>query len=178
MDWLASAVVDVERYAASKGWGRPPQLYALARKETLRSADSKTAAVVLGRPDDALIPIEQDPLPPGEPDDVLATIEWPEDVEGCVLVTELLILPPDAGKEVPGDPATVEEWAASRPDRKKARLAVGVLRDGSYTCCLQVRDDEGLIVAPELADDLVAALFTTFAPTGTTDPDVSSRTGG
>jgi len=172
MDSLASAVVDVERYAASKGWGQPPQLYALARKKTIPVTGQKIA-ILAGRQDDELISIEQDPLPPGEPDQVLASIHWPKEVEGCVLVTELLALPPDAEKEAPGDPAAVEKWAASRPDSKEARLAVGVLRDGSYTCCLQLRDDKELIISPELADDLVTALLVTFIPADTADPDVS-----
>jgi hypothetical protein len=177
MNELASAVIDVERYAATKGWGRRPQLYALTRKETIRFPTPKAVAVLHGRRDDALIPIEQDPLPPGEPDQVLATIGWTEEVEGCVLVTELFILPPGAEKEAPGEPAAAEKWAASRPDRKKGRLAVGVLRDGSYTCCLQLENDEELIVAPELADDLVAALLATLVPGNSTDPDVLPRPG-
>lgn len=172
MDALASAVIDVECHAATKGWGCRPQLYALTRKKTIRSPTPKVAAVLHGKRDDALISIEQDPLPPGEPDKVLATIGWTEEVEGCVLVTELLILPPGAEKEAPREPGAAEKWAASRPDRKKARLAVGVLRDGSYTCCLQLENEQELIVAPELADDLVAALFATLVPGNTTDPDV------
>jgi hypothetical protein len=173
MDWLASAVVDAESHAASKGWDQAPQLYALARKNTLRSADAKAAADLRGRPEDALIPIEQDQLPSGEPDEVLAGIHWPEEVEGCVLVTELFVLPPDAEKDIPGEPTAVEEWAAGRPDGKKARLAVGVLRDGSYTCCLQTQDkEEALIVAPELAVDLVAVLLATFVSASTADADI------
>ncbi len=172
MDALASAVIDVERYAAAKGWEQPPQLYALTRKKTIRDPTPEVAAVLQGKRDDALIPIEQDRPIPGDPDKVLATIGWSEEVEGCVLVTELFVLPPDAEKEAPGEPAAAERWAASRPDRGKARLAVGVLRDGSYTCCLQLKNEEELIVAPDLADDLVAALFATLVPGDTTDPDV------
>jgi hypothetical protein len=177
MDSLASAVVDVERYAATKGWGRPPQLYALTRKKTIRSADPETAAVLHDKQDDALIPMEQDPLPAGEPDEVLASIQWPTQVEGCVLVTELFVLPPGAEKEAPADPAAAEKWAARRLDRKEARLAVGVLRDGSYACCLQLRDSQELIIAPDLADDLVATLFATFVPGDIAEPDVSPGAG-
>lgn len=177
MDLLAATVVDVERYAATKGWGQPPRLYALTRKKAIRFPDPETAVGLHGKPDDALIPMEQDPLPPGEPDEVLASIQWPKQVEGCVLVTELLVLPPDAEKEAPSDPAAAEVWAANRPDRQEARLAVGVLRDGSYTCCLQIRESQELIVATGLADDLVATLFATLVPADTTDPNVSPSAG-
>src|SRR5436190_18112461 len=116
MDSLASAVIDVERYAATKGWGRSPQLYALTRKRAIRFPGPETAAILRDKPDDALIPMEQDPLPPGEPEEVLASIQWPEQVEGCVLVTELLILPPGTEKEAPSEATAAETWAASRPD--------------------------------------------------------------
>jgi len=172
MEPLASAVIDVERYAATKDWGQRPQLYALTRKGTIQDPTPKVAEVLQGKRDDALIPIEQDRPMLGAPDKVLATIGWAEEVEGCVLVTELVVLPPGAEKEAPGEPVAAEKWAASRPDGKRARLAVGVLRDGSFTCCLQLENEEELIVAPDLADDLVAALFATLVSGSTTDPDV------
>jgi hypothetical protein len=174
MDSLASAVVDVVGLrAAGKEWGRPPQLYALARKKVIRTVDPGTAAILSGRQDDALIPIEQDPLPPGDPEEALAGIHWAKQVEGCVLVTELFVLPPGAEKKAPDKPSAAEQWAAGYPGGKQARIAVGVLRDGSYTCCLQVRGDEQAIVAPDLADDLVTALLVTFVPANTADPEAS-----
>jgi hypothetical protein len=177
MDALACVVIDVGRYAAMKGWGRPPQLYALTRKKTIRSPAPTVAAAVQGKRDDALIPIEQDPLPPGDPDTVLAAIGWTEEVEGCVLVTELLVLPPGAEEEALTEPAAAEERAASLPGRKKARLAVGVLRDGSYACCLQLENEKELTVSPGLAPVLVAALFATLVPGNTAAPDVLAGPG-
>jgi hypothetical protein len=161
-DELTSAVVETARYAAGKGWDRPPQLYALARRAALGSLDLDLPAEVRDAPGDSLIPIEQDPLPEGDPDEVLASIHWPEDVDGCVLVTEIVVLPPDAEKEVPREATAAEQWAAAQPGRRDARLTVGVLRDGHYACCLQLQGEEDLLVRNDLADDVVTALLGTF----------------
>jgi hypothetical protein len=170
MDSLTAAVVGAECHAADKGWGRPPQLYALAREPEPVSSDQELAGELGDPPQDSLIPIPQDPLPQGEPAEVLATIHWADEVVGCVLVTELVVLPPETATDAPPEQAAAEQWAAGCPDRREARLAVGVLRDGRHTCCLQLRgddeevgsDDTEVFVGPDLADDLVAALLGTF----------------
>ncbi len=161
MDPLTTAVVEAERHAAGKGWGQAPHLYALAKKEAL-TLSRELAAQLSDAPDGSLIPIEQDPLREGEPAEVLASVHWPSEVAGCVLVTEIIVLPPRAEEEAPSEPAAAEQWAAGHPDGHQGRLAVGVLRDGQYSCCLQLRNEEALQVGTEIADDLVAALLGTF----------------
>jgi hypothetical protein len=158
IDTLTAAVVEAARDAANGRWGGPPRLYALATHSSLAQYDVSLPAQVAAAAPGALIPIEQDPLPAGNAVDVLAQISWPPAVPGCVLVTDVLIdgeLPPgDAGRD--GDPGA----------ERQARLTVGVLREGEsaaqYACCLQRRGSDELIVNPDMADDLVAALLGTF----------------
>jgi hypothetical protein len=149
MDNLTTAVVDVASHAAAQGWQKPPSLYALVPNSAAESAGE-------------LIAFAQDPLPAGEPDEVLASIHWPETVAGCVLVTELIILPLEAEESAPADQHQAEQWAAHRPDKREGRLSVGVMRGGQYLCCLQLRGDDDLLVRNDLADDLVAALLNTL----------------
>jgi hypothetical protein len=90
------------------------------------------------------------------------SIHWPEEVEGCVLVTEIVVLPPNAEEEMPAEATAAEQWAAAYPGSREAQLTVGVLRDGHCACCLQLRGEEDLTVRNDLGDDLVAALLDTF----------------
>ena len=101
-------------------------------------------------------------MPPGEPFDVLANVRWPDEVVGCVLVTEIVTLPPETEKDTPDDPATAERWAAAHSGSKTARLAVSVTRTGGYLCGLRLKGDDSIQVGTDLADDLVAALLGTF----------------
>jgi hypothetical protein len=134
----------------------------LAEKDALASSDEDLAAEIEDAPSGSLIAIEQNPLPEGEPTEVLATISWPDAVVGCVLLTEFILLPPGAEREAPDDAAVVEEWAKGRGDGRQARLGVGVLRDGNYVCCLKERGVDDLLISDDLADDLVTALLATF----------------
>lgn len=163
---LALAVLEAESNRDRDGWGKPPQLYALAGKAAVIAACPELDAEIREAPEDSLIPIKQEPLPPGEPLEVLASVHWPDDVTGCVLVTELVVLPPEAEGEGPPDPDPdpdkVEQWARDHPGSRPARLAVGVSRDGDYTCILRLRGDDSVQFNPRLADDLVTALLETF----------------
>jgi len=159
---LAKAVLEAESSCEREGWDNPPQLYALAGKAKLIGDDPELAAQIGEAPEDALIPVKQAPLDPGEPRAVLARVYWPDDVSGCVLVTELVMLPPEAGDEMPPDPAAVEPWARDQPDSQPARLAVGVTRDGRYTCVLRMKGEDTVRIDPGLADDLVTALLETL----------------
>lgn len=99
-DELTRAVVETARYAACQKWGRPPQLFSLARKEALTSLGEDLPVGARDAPAGSLIPIEQDLLLEGEPATVIASVHWPQEVEGCVLVTEItVVLPPDAGEQ-------------------------------------------------------------------------------
>jgi hypothetical protein len=146
-DALTDAVIEVARHVVNDEWGQPPRLYSLVTRTALDTAAATVPENVQSAAPDALIPIEQDPLPDGEPEEVLAVIRWPADVSGCVLVTEGLIDDDDPGPD-----------AAAR----QGRLTVGVLRDGDYACCLQLSEEENLIVGRDLADNLVTALLGTL----------------
>jgi hypothetical protein len=161
-DSLVAAMLNAEAYVARQNWGQPPQLFSLATKSSLTAADRVLSGELRDEEPDTLIPVAQDPLPEGEPFDVLATVRWPDQVVGCVLVTELVTLPPEAEKDAPGDPVAAERWASARPDKREARLAVCVSRDGDYICGLRIRDEDDIQVGPDLADDIVAALLGTF----------------
>jgi hypothetical protein len=106
--------------------------------------------------------VEQQPPPAGDLIEVLASIHWPEDVVGCVLVTELINLPPGAEEDAPIAPVAAEQWASARPDGRPARLAVGVCGNGEYTCGLRLKGDDDVQVRTDLAGDLVTTLLGTF----------------
>jgi hypothetical protein len=146
-DALTDAVIEVARHVADDEWGHPPRLYSLVTRTVLDTATVDLPENVRSAAPDALVPIEQDPLPDGEPEEVLAVIRWPADVSGCVLVTEGLIDDDAPGTDAPA---------------RQGRLTVGVLRDGDYACCLQLSGEDSLIVGRDLADNLVTALLGTL----------------
>jgi hypothetical protein len=161
---LALAVLEAESDRARDGWGKPPQLYALAGQAAVIAAYPEQTAKISAAREGSLVPVKQEPLPQGEPLEVLAGVHWPDEVIGCVLVTELVVLPPEAEGEKPPDPAKVEQWARDQPGSRPARLAVGVSRVGDYTCVLRLQgeDEDSVQFDPRLADDLVTALLETF----------------
>lgn len=163
MDKLTSAIVEAGRdAAAAKKWGRPPQLYALVTRVALEPVGPDLPDAVRDARQDDLIPVKQDPLPDGKPDEVLASIHWPDEVEGCVLVTELVLLPPGSEEDMPSEPGAAAEWVARQPEGREARLIVGVLRDGHYASCLQLRGEDELLVGDVPVDDIVTSLLGTF----------------
>jgi hypothetical protein len=159
---LAMAVLEAESSCEREGWGNPPQLFALARKAKLIDDDPALEAWIREAPEDSLIPVKQKRLDEGEPRAVLAGVYWPDDVSGCVLVTELIVLPQEARDNVPSGPAAVEQWAKDQPGARPARLAVGVTRDGRHTCILRLKGEDTVRIDPGLADDLVIALLETL----------------
>lgn len=194
--WAASALYrcirEVAEYVDGEGWDRPPQMFALVPTVDLVAAEP----ALLDQLDekDALTPIAQDPFPedisgdhPRALDEFLGTTSWPASVEGCVLVQQIVVLPPDAEQTLDdaigpllADAAAADSAArnaaVSHPGRRDARLFVGVLRDGTSLSLLQVRpaeDEEDpfgdleLRTAPNLAPNLVEALLQTME----NDPD-------
>lgn len=159
---LAVAVLVAESDRELDGWGKPPQLYALVGKAAASAADQELGARISTASDNSLIPIKQEPLPAGEPLEVLAGVRWPTEVTGCVLVTERVVLPPEAKDEESPDPDQVEQWVRDHPRGRSARLAVGVSRTGDYTCVMRLKGDDSVQLDPRLADDLVTALLATF----------------
>lgn len=165
---LTAVVTEIEGHAAGRGWDQPPRLYALVRTAELLQQEPALARQ-LGLPaepgPDSITPVEQEPLSASEPlDDALARVAWPEEVHGCAVVAERLMLPPAAEAEMP-DEGDVGEWAAGRSDREEVRLVVGVLRDGTRGSAVRLRShDSGpeVLTGPDLVPDLAEALATTL----------------
>ncbi|MCU1641560.1 MAG: hypothetical protein JWN03_1835 [Nocardia sp.] len=189
--WAASALYrcirEVAEYADGEGWDRPPQMFALVPTVDLVAAEPSLLDQVDS--EDALTPIAQEPFPedingdhPRALDEFLATTSWPQAVEGCVLVQQIVVLPPDAEQTLDdaiapllADPDAADsagrQAAVTHPERRDARLFVGVLRDGTSLSLLQVRPAEHeedpfgdleLRTAPNLAPNLVDAVRQTL----------------
>jgi hypothetical protein len=164
---LERAIAEIESHVHAGGWDRRPTLFALVRVAQF-VADDPATAERLGldaRDGDAITPIEQDDLPEEPLDAILAGIAWPDSVAGCALSQEIVILPPEAEASLREDDVATK--AVGHPDRREARLVVGVLRDGTSAVLLRMRATDGadddLLTGPDLAPNLVAALLATFA---------------
>lgn len=186
---LRSVVVELELHTHGNGWDQPPALYALADTAELLAAEPGLADQ-LGLDSDvlppgSLIPVEQETAGDVPLEEVLARIAWPENVLGCAVVQEVLVLPPGAEESRPDDVDPVE-WAASHEARREVRMVAGVLRDGTSACALRLRtsgtaeeagadgeggtpeegsggsDDSEVIYGDDLAPNLIAALLTTL----------------
>lgn len=149
-DPLAQAVDEVEEFVAAAGWDAPRRMFALVRTSELLAAEPGLAGQLHAgaEPGSAeLTPIAQDTLPGESVADALATIAWPDEVAGCVLVLEIL---------------------AGAGDRQaEARLAAGVLRDRpGGACLLRWRHDQDgpALRGADLAPGLLEALHGTFEP--------------
>ncbi|WP_433461704.1 PPA1309 family protein [Spirillospora sp. CA-128828] len=160
---LTSAVLTVERHLAEEGWGSLPRLFALADRDMLVATEPQLAEAEIAPPG-TLVPVAQslDDLAESpdelDIDEALARIRWPDDVVGCVLARRILVLPGAARASVEQDVTA----AARHPESRIARLTVGVLRDGTYSSCLRLRMTGELLEDTEAADQLVAALLSTF----------------
>jgi len=146
---LAHAVDEVEEFVASAGWDAPRQMFALVRTSELLSAEPGLAHQVTGGSDSnaEFTPIAQDSLPGDTVAGALATIAWPDEVAGCVLVMEIL--------------------AGTGEDQREARLAAGVLRDQPGGACLlrwRHAPDGPVLRGADLAPGLLEALQGTFEP--------------
>lgn len=155
---LAAAVAEVETFAAEAGWDRPPRLFALVGTQELLATDPTLAGQL--DPTSKFTPIAQDEFLAGDLQESLAGISWPEAVSGCVLVREILVLPPAAADAVGDDP----DAAATHPDRVEARLVAGVLRGvRGGACLMRLRTEAAEVLrGADLAPGLVQALAATF----------------
>ncbi|WP_253828526.1 PPA1309 family protein [Prauserella aidingensis] len=173
---------EVEEFVAAGGWQQPPQLFALVPTAELLSQQPELADSL--DPNAELTPVAQDSLPDDDLAEALATIAWPELVQGCALAQEIIVLPPDAEEELPEvdessgvsdtDVERLKQAAAGHPQRTEARLVATVLRDGPAACVMRLRgartgsDDtepgEEIVEHPELAPNLVDALRATLLP--------------
>ena len=169
MSLLEDVVLDLERHSAREGWDSAPRLYALVRSTELRRTEPDLADR-LGLPPDAdtLTALEQPALPENDPiEDTLASIAWPDAVEGCAIVMERVVLPPEAEDDIPEDEAEAAAFAASHPAREDVRMIVGVTRDGQRHSALRLRrhdSDDQVLTGPDLVPALAEALAATFEP--------------
>lgn len=182
---LARSVREVAEFVDAEGWGRPPQMFALVPTADLVAAEPG----LLDQLDQGseLTPIAQESFPEDITggsmalDEFLATTSWPEAVSGCVLVQEIVVLPPDAESTLDdaltplladheAADAAARAAAETHPERRTARLFAAVLRTGADLCLLQVKpeddvDDFGdldLRTHPNLAPNLIEALHHTM----------------
>lgn len=166
---LQTAAAEIESYVARLGWDAPPTLFALVTTQQL-AADDPDVVARLGLRDSsaaALTPVEQEGLPSGDLDEVLAQITWPAEVVGCAVSQHIVMLPPSAEAEIAHDEATTAvATALAHPERREARLVAAVLRDGSSCVLLRLRaidsEPDDLLTGPDLAPNLVRALLATF----------------
>ncbi|RMI35201.1 PPA1309 family protein [Nocardia stercoris] len=185
---LYRCIREVAEFADAEGWDRPPQMFALVPTADLVAAEpSLQDQLDTGA---ELTPIAQEAFPEDVHDhqmaldEFLATTSWPPAVSGCLLVQQIVVLPPAAEQTLDDAiaPLLADQDAADRagrdaavthPERRDARLYVGVLREGASLSLLQLRENEEeaddpfghdleLRTAPNLAPNLVEALRHTF----------------
>ncbi len=165
---LVTVVREIEQHAAGQGWDQPARLYALVPTADLlvREPGLATALGLDGEPEPgALTPVEQEsPGPDADLEDLLARIMWPDEVAGCAVVVERLVLPPSADDELPEDPGAAQDFARNHPDRQEVRMVAAARRDGARFCALRLRaHDDDLSVLE--GTDLVPALLELLAAT-------------
>ncbi|MER8183628.1 PPA1309 family protein [Kitasatospora sp. NPDC094015] len=168
---LTRAALEIDEYAATLGWDLPARLFALVDTAKLRKADPRLAKQ-LGLTDGdsaGLTPVEQEELPAGTAlDKFLGTIAWPDQVVGCALVVERLMLPPGAEQSRPKNATEAElaDWVANHPARQEVRITAAVLRDGSREIALRLREKDvarEVLTGPDLVPGLTEALLATFS---------------
>lgn len=159
---LVAVVREIEEHAAGEGWDREARLFALVPTGDLLAREPRLAEAMGIEESDAdgtLTPVEQE-LPAGdEPvESVLEQIMWPDEVTGCAVVVERLVLPPSADGELPDEISAAHEYAADHPDREEVRIVAAAMRSGETFCALRLRthDDPFSVVESR---DLVPALL-------------------
>jgi hypothetical protein len=161
---LVPIVAEIERLLAANGWDQPARLYALVPTADLLASEPQLAPMLADSDPEGLTPVEQEPFDE-DVEDLLPRIEWPPSVRGCALVTEVYMLP-DGLVEARPDGVDEAEWAASHPEHRDVRLAVGVLRDGTRAATVRIRGvpgtEDDLLEAPDLVPNLATALLATF----------------
>lgn len=167
-DPLTLAALDTERHVARAGWDQPVRLFALVPTADLLAHEPQLADglaahdAVAG----ALSAVEQDELPEaGGIEDLLAQIAWPEQVAGCAVALERIVVPPEAERDLPPEDDAALRAVAEHPGRQDVRLVVAVTRDGAARCLLRQRahdSDDRVALGDDIAPGLVHALRATL----------------
>ncbi len=167
-DPLSLAALDTERHVALSGWDQSPRLFALVPTADLLTREPHLAAglAVSDQIDGALTAVEQEELPTTDSiESLLAQIAWPDSVEGCAIVVERLVVPPEAERDLSTDHEAAVAALAEHPDRRDVRLLAAVTRDGRSICLLRQREhdrDDRVARGSDIAPGLVAALRATL----------------
>lgn len=167
-DPLSVVAVETERHVAASGWDQPTRLFALVDTAQLLEREPHLASGL--SPADhapgALTAIEQEGMPvTTDLFSLLGQIAWPDEVTGCAVAVERIVVPPEAERDLPSNPDAALEALAAHPDRRDIRLVVAVARNGGRVCLLRQRDhdrDDRVATGSDLAPGLVAALQATF----------------
>jgi hypothetical protein len=164
---LAEVVREVEQHAARAGWDQPAQLFALVDTADLLQREPQLADLLGVTVESAagLTPVEQETVSDSL-EELLSTILWPPEVEGCAVVVEAMTVPPGTAG-VPDDAEAAAEYAATHPDREEARIVAGVLRSGESWCAIRQRahdEDDMVLTGNDLVPALLELLHTTLEP--------------
>jgi hypothetical protein len=156
---LRRAVLELESHASSLGWDQPAMLFALVETAALSAAEPELAEQLGIEPGaEGLTPVQQDLPDDTAMESVLRQIEWPDEVAGCAVVLERLVLPPGADADLPEEDAAAAEYAAAHPDRQEVRMVVAATRDDSGYCAIRLRahdDNESVIDGVDLVPALL-----------------------
>lgn len=164
---LDPIVREVEAHVAGAGWDQSARLFALVPTKDLMEANPELSAE-LGLTGDLLLTSVEQEIEVGKDglEELLATIAWPDDVVGAIVIVERIVLPPEAEANLPKD-SDVElvEAAHDHPDRRDVRILSAVLRTGENLNALRFRTydaPEDVAIAPDLVPRLNEALLDTF----------------
>ncbi len=167
---LRGAVLELEKHASGQGWDQPAQLFALVLTEELLAAQPELAPMLeLDAGADltgSLTPVEQEALPAEQAlEELLTQVMWPQEVHGCAVIVERLVLPPSVA-DLPEDAAAAQEVAAAHPEREEVRMVAAATRAGSTYCALRLRshdEDRQVLEGPDLVPALLELLQATLA---------------
>ena len=157
-DALAEVVREVELHAARAGWDQPAQLFALVDTADLVRREPQLADLLGVEPGASagFTPVEQETVS-DTLEELLPTILWPPEVEGCAVVLEATTAPPG--------------------DSDEARVVAGVLHTGESWCAIRHRahdEDDMVLTGNDLVPALLELLHTTLEPDGETPQTMST----
>lgn len=164
---LADVVREVELHAARSGWDQPAHLFALVDTLELLEREPQLADVLGVSTESAagLTPVEQETVSESL-EQLLPSLLWPPEVDGCAVVVEAMTVPPETSG-VPDDAEAAAEYAAAHPEREEARIVAGVLRSGESWCAIRQRsndEDDMVLTGNDLVPSLLELLHTTLEP--------------
>lgn len=160
---LGAVVREVEQHVAAGGWDQPVRLFALVPTADVLAADPTISL----SGDLALTSVEQEfDTIVTSVEELLGTIEWPEEVVGAIVVLERIILPPEAQADLPDDSdETLVRIAADHPMRRDVRMVSATLRTGENMNALRFKihdSDDDVAIAADLIPTLNEAVLATF----------------